>query len=377
MHTRRLIAALAAATLIAACSGGDDDTEATVATTSDDTIPATDAPATTPAPTTSPPTTEAGATTTTAPEPVARQPLTGEPLSSEDDIIDRPALAVKIDNHPDARPNHSGLAVADLVFEEIVEGGLTRFAAVFHTTDSDPVGPVRSGRSQDVAILTSLDEPLFAWSGGNDGVEQLIANSSLTDLNWQTHADSYYRGPGPGPHNLYSSTQTLWALTPDGHPGAPPQQFEYLRDGETFAGEPTTGAELGMGSVGVVWTWDPASATFLRSQDGNEHTDVLNGRIGATNIVIMVVEYLPSQIDANSPEAQTTGEGPLYVLSDGRVVEGRWARDTADEPIGLFDEAGDPIALTPGITWVEIEEGDPAADIASSGAPVEILSGDG
>jgi hypothetical protein len=77
--------------------------------------------------------------------PTIRQPLTGEPLESEDEILQRPALVAKIDNNAAAVPNHSGLAVADIVFEEVVEGRTTRFAAVFHSQSSDPIGPIRSG----------------------------------------------------------------------------------------------------------------------------------------------------------------------------------------------------------------------------------------
>ncbi|MGA1311614.1 MAG: DUF3048 domain-containing protein [Ilumatobacteraceae bacterium] len=121
-------AALLALIALAACSGGSE-------TATDETTADTVAPATTVA--------EATTTTTTLPPIVA--PLTGLPV---DAAITRPALVVKIDNHPKARPQW-GLNQADIVFEENVEM-LTRFAAVFHTTDSDPVGPIRSGRKQDV-----------------------------------------------------------------------------------------------------------------------------------------------------------------------------------------------------------------------------------
>ncbi len=156
------------ALLAAACSGGSDATEDTTPTTEATTTTSTTTTTTT---TTEPP--ESTTTTTLVPgDDSIRQPLTGEVVESEDDLETRPALAVKIDNNARARPNHSGLGVADIVFEEIVEVG-TRFAAVFHTEGSDPVGPIRSGREQDVNLLSSLNEPLFAWSGGNPGVTRL------------------------------------------------------------------------------------------------------------------------------------------------------------------------------------------------------------
>ncbi|NJL18317.1 MAG: DUF3048 domain-containing protein, partial [Nitrospira sp.] len=66
-------------------------------------------------------------------------------------------------------------------YEENVEK-LTRFAVVFHSLDSDPVGPIRSGRTQDIALLGSLNQPLFAWSGGNANVTKAIRGSDLVDL---------------------------------------------------------------------------------------------------------------------------------------------------------------------------------------------------
>ncbi len=170
-----------AATAAASCSGGNDTTVSTAETTVQETT--TSSTVVTEPPETSEP---AEPTTTIVDEDAPiRQPLTGDVVESEDDLEARAALAVKIDNNDrNARQNHSGLAVADIVFEEIVEGD-TRFAAVFHTEGSDPVGPIRSGREQDVDILSSLNEPLFAWSGGNPGVTRLIADSFLTDLNAQ------------------------------------------------------------------------------------------------------------------------------------------------------------------------------------------------
>ncbi|HEY1279471.1 MAG TPA: DUF3048 domain-containing protein, partial [Acidimicrobiales bacterium] len=139
-----------AALVAAACSGGSKAAEPTTT-------------ATTPAPTTTTSTsttsTTVAATTTTA--PVARYALTGLPVD-DPATQNRPALVVKIDNHPEARPQ-TGLNQADVVYEEMVEG-ITRFFAVFQSADSTPVGPIRSARTTDVNIVAGLSKPLFAWS---------------------------------------------------------------------------------------------------------------------------------------------------------------------------------------------------------------------
>ncbi len=367
----------AAALLAAACSGGDEDTEDTTPTTEATTT--TTSTTTTTTTTTEPP--ESTTTTTLVPEDDSiRQPLTGEVVDSEDDLESRPALAVKIDNNSNARPNHSGLAVADIVFEEIVEVG-TRFAAVFHTEGSDPVGPIRSGREQDVNLLSSLNAPLFAWSGGNPGVTRLIRDSFLTDLNANGgFSGAYFRGPGSAPHDLYSTTEELYSLTPEDHPGAPSQQFTYVRPEEEFEGREVAAFDISLDSNDVRWEWDSDEEAFARFQEGSRHVDVVHGDIFATNIIVMVVDYVPSSIDANSPDAQTIGSGPAYVFSKGQVVVGRWARDLAVGAIRLTDADGELIGLTPGNTWVELAEiGDdesfllpplPQPEVGEDGEPV-------
>jgi hypothetical protein len=347
MNLLRPFAGLAVVGLVLASCGGDDDVAETTTTSEATTTTSTTLPPTT--------TSSTSTTTTTTTVPVViRHPLTGEALESVDDIIDRAALVVKIDN-VDARQNHSGLGAADIVFEEVVEGRATRFAAIFHSQGSKPVGPIRSGRSQDVDLLTSLNRPLFVWSGGNVGVTRLINESSLINMG-PGNANGYYRGPGTAPHNLYNDTDTIWAQTPDDHPGPPGQQFFYLDDGEEFGGDSVRRVDAPIGATRVGWEWNPDTGKFDRYQNGTLHLDVVHGQIAATNVVIMGVDYRPSRIDARSPEAQTVGEGPIYVFSDGKVVYGRWSRAVNLFSIEFFDLDGETIELNPGNTWIELAE---------------------
>jgi len=347
---RPLIALTVLALVAAACGGGSDESaESTAASTT--TSSTTSTTTTTIAETT----TSASTTTTTVPAPTIRQPLTGQPLGSAAEILPRAALVAKIDNNASAVKNHSGLGVADIVFEEVVEGRTTRFAAVFHSQSSDPIGPIRSGRTQDIDLFTSFYFPLFVWSGGNGNVTRAIDESTLINMS-PNHASGYYRGPGSAPHNLYNSTDNIWFQTPDYQPGPPPQQFAYLETGATFAGDPVAGARFPVGAERIEWTWNPVLGKFERTQRGQPHNDKLTGRIGATNVVVMGVDYQPSPADGRSPEAQSVGEGPIFVLSDGKAVEGRWRRDSNLVPIGFYTLAGEPIALNPGNTWVELPE---------------------
>ncbi len=283
-------------------------------------------------------------------------PLTGEPVSSEAEIAARPALVVKIDNHPSARPQ-AGLNNADIVFEEIVEGQLTRFAAVFHSGDSDPVGPIRSGRSQDVDMLGPLNGPAFAWSGGNGGVRSLIRNSDFIDLD-AGFTPGYYRrsGRGGAPHNLYSSTAALWANVPAEAMHAPPAMFSYLRPEATFSGQAATIIDVPMAGIRVRWEWDADDGVYRRLQNGSSHDAEGAGQVVADNLVVMGVEYHPSAVDRRSPEAQTLGSGPVYVFAGGVLRIGVWIHLDRLDPYGLVAADDSIIDLPPGRTWIELAE---------------------
>ena len=342
---RPFIVLTALALVAAACGGGgggDDSTTTSSTSTTSTTIKATT-------------TTSSTSTTTTTVPATIRQPLTGEPLESEDEILQRSALVAKIDNNAAAVPNHSGLAVADIVFEEIVEGRTTRFAAVFHSQSSDPIGPIRSGRTQDINLFTSFNYPLFVWSGGNPNVTRAINESQLVNMG-PNNASGYFRGPGSAPHNLYNSTDSIWIQAPEDQPGPPPAQLRYFEADGEFGGEAVSGVKARVGSEQIEWTWNPEFEKFDRSQRGRDHDDKLFGRIRSTNVIVLGVEYAPSAADRRSPEAQTIGEGPAYFFSGGEFIEGSWKREFSLFPIEYLDADGEPVEFAPGNTWIELAD---------------------
>ncbi len=354
MSTRshRVAPLVLVASLLAACSGGGDDAAPTSppptpAPTTTTTVP----PTTTTTSTTVPPTTTT--TTTTIPEPVEvlRMPLTGEPITDEAAIPQRPALAVKIDNNPRARPQ-SGLNVADVVFEANVEG-ITRFAAIFHSRDIDLLGPIRSGRSQDIAIVSGLNRPLFAWSGGNPGVRALVGAADVVNLD-AGFTPGYYRrsGRGGAPYNLYSDTEALWANTPEEWT-VPPQIFPYIHPDEQLEGDPASTVSVAMLGLRVRWDYDADNSSYVRFQNDSAHQTELNGQVRTENVVALGVEYQRSPVDGG-PDANTVGFGPLLVFSGGTVRSGIWLREDITSPFTFELDDGEPLGLVPGRTFVEL-----------------------
>lgn len=350
---RTLTGLVAVALVAAACSGGDDATEGTDATTSTAEATTTVA-STTVAPTT---TTTVPATTTTTVPDVLRMPLTGEPLDDPSEIPDRPALVVKISNAPQSIIPQSGLNDADIVIEEIINDQATRLAAVYHSADSDPVGPIRSGRAQDINLLRALNQPLFAWSGGNPAVTRAVRDSDLVDLDARFNSGYYRRSGRSDANTLYSSTDVLWAQTPE-EAGRPTRVFPYLPVGDEPDGEPATEITVQLDSVRAEWTYDEETGRYYRTQNGQEHTTEQGGEVNPVwvdNVVVMMADYGLNPADGN-PDAQVLGSNPVFVFSGGTVRVGAWLRFEPTDPLGFFDNVDDldPIGLVPGRTWLEI-----------------------
>lgn len=328
---RRALAVLAlaaGAVLVAACGGGGDDAAAT---------------------TTSKPTT----TTTTEPPPAA--PLTG--LPSDDETVQRAALVLKIDNHNDKARPQVGINQADVVYEEQVEGGVTRLAAVFHSTGSDPVGPIRSGRTTDISIVTPLNRPLFGFSGANSATLREILQAAIVDVRWDAQQDHYEKDRSrPGPHNLFTSTDDLWDAADDGtHPPSPLFTFRPVGEALAHPDAQTVGEFAvtfgGSAGYGNTWTWDAASKLWARDQLGTPHVDADGVQVKVPNVIVQLVPY---EFRFGNPEAQLVGSGDAWIFTDGKVVEGRWSKGSIAEATSYTDVAGQPIALTPGRTWVEL-----------------------
>ncbi len=173
---------------------------------------------------------------------------------------------------------------------------------MFQSTTPEPVGPIRSGRTQDVMLLGSLNKPIFVWSGGNGGVTAAINGSDFFVVRVDAkevskQAGTYRANDRKSPHNLYASGAGLFSLSPEGAE-PPPQQFQYLAAGEAPAGDDSPGVQLAMDGVKVAWTYDAASAAYARAQDGKPHVDRENGPIAAKNVIVMTVDYQPSVVDA-------------------------------------------------------------------------------
>ncbi|CAN5707025.1 DUF3048 domain-containing protein [soil metagenome] len=301
-------------------------------------------------------TTAAPTTTTTAPP---TYPLTGLPVADQA-VAERPALVVKVDNTDKARGRQTGLTAADVVYVELVEGGNTRLAAIYQSTDADPVGPVRSARTSDVAITGNLDGPVFAFSWAAGGVLDIIRAANLVDAGFDVQPGAY-QVRGSGVLRFYIATSTFFGFAPEGA-GPPPALFTYRPEGAVVSAagaEDAGGVMVSYGGVANTQvSYEAAPGGWARSQNGAPFVEESGARIEPPNVIVQFVDYANSGFvdvtGAPSPEAVLVGEGEAWVLTGGKLVRGRWSRADLGAATSYTDSAGAPIALAPGRTWVEL-----------------------
>jgi hypothetical protein len=273
----------------------------------------------------------------------------------------RSALSVKIENSPEARPQ-TGLDLADVVYEEVVEGGITRFWAVFNSQATQTVGPVRSVRLMDPNIVWPIGG-VIAYSGGTPDNVALIRQAPVVWVDENNAGDAFFRSPDrSAPHNLYGDTDKLWAR--GGTPVPPRPLFAYLPKGRTFAGEAIDQFHLGFSpGYDPTYTYDAPTHAWKRSYGPTPFVAASGTQVAPANVVVQFVVY------PRGSEGELVGEGDAWVFSDGKLVRGRWSKPDVAAVTQFLDPSGLPIGLTPGRTWVELVPAGAAVDLVPAPPP--------
>jgi hypothetical protein len=304
-----------------------------------------------------PPTEEAPATeevTEEATEEGPTYPLTGLPMTEDPE---RPALIVKVSNSPEARP-WTGLEEADVVYEELVEFGVTRFIAVLHSQLPEVLGPVRSARPVDAQIAAGYAMPGFAYSGGRDEVHALLRNAPIAVISEGTAPgffrdnDGRYASDPVAPHNLFlRPEEAIEAVVERGAEVF--GDHGWVFDDEPPDGDDGPGTELEVAmsdSFTTGWTYDPDAERYRRSQNGRPSLVTGAGEIGAANVVVLEVRHYVGE--SGYPETDALGEGDALILRDGRRYLARWSKPAAADPFELRTADDEPFPLAPGPTWL-------------------------
>ena len=299
-------------------------------------------------------------TTTSASGPIA--PLTGLPDPSGT-ALHRPALIVKIENDPNSLPQF-GVDQADVVYEEIVNGGITRLAAIFNQNAPAKIGPVRSVRPTDTSIVWPLGG-IFAFSGGAQYAIDSISTAPVKLVTEGVAGSAMFRDPNRyAPYNLYGITPKLFTF--GGTPVPPKPLFLYRPLGQAAVGTAVSQFTVPFPSeYPVTWTWDTVTHSWDRSTvfGGLDYTGT-HTRMSPKNVIVMHINYI-NGLGTMASYADLTHGGVVNVFTDGKEITGTWARPNHDKSKALVyvDAKGKFIRLTPGQTWVELLDNGPALTI--------------
>lgn len=303
-------------------------------------------------------------------------------LEVGDNLAKRRAVAAMIENSPDARPQ-SGLINADIVYEAVTEGGITRFMGIFATDQPTKIGPVRSARSYFIDWLSDYDA-IYAHAGGSPTALARISQYSIKD--YPQSNDAYHREPQAGlasEHTLYADVAKIfqgaikkykaseavdfgpWKFTSQAVP-----TYNQAPAASPIPGATATAAvspayskiniNFSSPAFQVIWSYDASKNNYSRAMAGSAHKDKVSGeQISASTIVTMTV-----QRSANAPYSgtgkesewsmQTIGSGVATVYRDGQSYKGSWKKSNRTERLRFYDEANNEIELRAGKIWIEV-----------------------
>ncbi|GAC1369513.1 MAG: hypothetical protein NVSMB32_14300 [Actinomycetota bacterium] len=323
----------------------------------------------------------AGASSVSSPAAPALCPLTNLPATGGS-VPNRPVYAVKMPNDPTARGLQVGPENADIVYEEPVEGGITRWILLFQCQDATRIEPVRSARFVDIDVLAQYGKPIFGHAGGIGPVLDALKHANLTDADYSSSkfTSSYRRDTAHSePNNLYTSTKDIYGTAGSGAGPAPSPVFSFTANaavasppavsGTSVSGTATAGAVLKVPfsapPFNVTWTWDAASGTYRRSYDTGKTTTTpanlgTGGQIATKNVVVQLVAvapgpYVEDATGTHENNVTMVGTGKAIVCRLGACVKGTWSRSGLSSVTKYLDASGAEIGLAPGSTWVELE----------------------
>lgn len=295
------------------------------------------------------------------PRPGVVWPLTGLDAGEASELQrERPALSIKIENTEAARPQ-TNLELADVVFEEYVEYGISRLIAVYQSNYPESVGPIRSMRPMDRHIMSQFGGPIV-FSGAQRRFIVAAQESGLVTIAEDVGSYGFFRAAGkPAPHNLHGyledfQEQSRGATAPD-----PQWAFAYPSEfaSATMDGKATSDIRIRMSSYAQPhWKWDADSGLWLRYERDVPHKVASGDQLSATNVVMLwvTVRYTSSIPGGMSvPETLVSREsGSGYIATGGKYLPIKWSKDGQFDPFVFTTKEGDAVEFAPGQTWVEL-----------------------
>ena len=287
----------------------------------------------------------------------------GEELAYPAEDLEKAKIyAVMVENHTAARPQ-SGLGEADVVYEALVEGGFTRFMAIFDSLQTvKAIGPVRSARDYYLWWAQEYNNPVYAHVGGSPKSLDLIAKQGIVDCDEFYHGDIFERVTWRyAPHNTYVSVSDLGLCRPTKPEAGLWTEIDPWKytDGEMIktADNRVDNIEISYSqnaNYDVEWQYNEEDGVYYRFNAGQPHLDKnSNQQITAKNVIVM--EALSRVIDdIGRLEMNNIGSGPVLIYTQGTKQKGEWQKDSYSGRTRFVDKAGNDLFLSPGNTWIQV-----------------------
>jgi hypothetical protein len=279
----------------------------------------------------------------------ATWPLTGLPVNGGGSAEqDHPVLALKLDNTEASAPQQ-GLSHADLVVEELVEGGITRLAALYYSDIPSDVGPVRSMRASDIGIVTPVDGAMVT-SGGAPQTVKRVTDAGVQIFN-ESSPGFYRESTRSAPYNLFTDMGAVAKTAEDGKDALPADYLPWGAEGDLPPGKPANTLTADFGSHATNWTFQNGSYVNQNSfaADGDEFP--------ADSVLVLRVDVGDAgyKDPAGNPVPETIfeGTGNALLFHAGKVVEGSWSKDELSSALELDTKDG-KLKVPAGRVWIEL-----------------------
>lgn len=291
-------------------------------------------------------------------------PLNGVLYSKKEADVwrNRLPIAVMVENLVEVRPQ-SGLSRADVVYEALAEGGITRFMPVFLAQEASEIGPIRSARPYYLDWAVEL-KALYAHIGGSPEALDRIANEGIRTLPEQS---PYYIRKENGnlgvEHTAFSSTKGLWQMAQSrDFNGSPSFQSWNFKDNEATSSSRPASATLTLGFSGmsdyqVQWSYNSEKNLYQRFSGSSLKVDTdraNNEQITAKNIIVQYATHTALNDDKNRISINTTGTGTAKIFLDGVVIEGKWEKPSVSSRTIFYDSNNKEITFNRGQIWIEV-----------------------
>jgi len=310
-----------------------------------------------------------------APKPIT-SPLTGNTVTADQSKY--PVIGAMIENSSDARPQ-SGLKDAGVVYEAIAEAGITRFLALYQEARPGNIGPIRSSRPYYLDWAMAFDAS-YAHVGGSPDALARIKSINVKDMDQFFNPSAYHRiTTRYAPHNVYTSVQQLvdlaaskgWtssSFTPFARKADTPYKTPETTT-TTVNGKPVTTPKVGSETrppansidfsissefYSVHYDYDATTNLYKRNEGGAPHMDADSNTQLTPKVVIALVMPYSLMSDGYHSQYNTQGSGKMYVFQDGTVTTGTWTKGEPQSQFEFKTDAGKPIALDAGQTWISV-----------------------